>query len=85
VELTGDLEGSGGGDLRQLGDRTSIDLHLTIRVRRPLLQVLSFLVRPLLRLQHYWVMRQGELGLRRELAAMHELAERQGPTTVVRP
>lgn len=68
VELLGDLQGSGGGDLRQVGDETSIDLHLTIRVARPLLQVLSFLVRPLLRAQHAWVMRQGELGLRRALA-----------------
>lgn len=68
VELTGDLQGSGGGSLEQIGNETSIDLHLTIRVERPLLQVLSFLVRPLLRAQHNWVMRQGELGLRRLLA-----------------
>ncbi len=72
VELLGDLQGSGGGDLRQVGEETSIDLHLTIRVARPLLQVLSFLVRPLLRAQHNWVMRQGELGLRRALAESHD-------------
>jgi hypothetical protein len=68
VELAGDLQGQGGGSLRQEGAEVAIDLHLSISVARPLLGVLSVLARPLLCAQHRWVMRQGERGLARELS-----------------
>src|SRR5262245_53927402 len=67
LELVGDLHGCGGAEIRQVGAETTIDMDLTIHVRRPVLQVLALLSRPLLHLQHAWVMRQGERGLHREL------------------
>ena len=67
VEITGDLCGHGGGQLRQTGPRVAIDFDLTVRVNRPILRFLSLLARPALCAQHRWVMRQGELGLRKTM------------------
>ncbi len=68
VQLLGDLQGQGGGRLRQEGREVAIELYLTISATRPLLRVLSYLMRPLLEAQHNWVMRQGQQGLCREIA-----------------
>lgn len=72
VELTGDLQGQGGGVLRQEGPEVAIDFDLTLTVARPLLRVLSFIGRPLLAAQHRWVMLQGERGLTSELSRRGE-------------
>ena len=67
LELYGDLQGVGGGELREVGAMTKLDWHLSVRVRRPILRVLAFLARPLLHMQHNWVMRQGEQCLYRQV------------------
>jgi hypothetical protein len=73
VELKGDLCGHGGGRLRQDGTSVAIDFDLKVRVARPMLRVLSLLARPALCAQHRWVMRQGELGLRKKLESQHRM------------
>jgi len=73
VELGGDLCGHGGGRLRQVGSRVEINFDLTVRAARPILNVLSFVARPALYAQHRWVMRQGELGLRKTMASRQRI------------
>src|SRR6185436_12233449 len=73
VELKGDLNGHGGGRLSQNGPDVAIDFDLTVRVTRPLLHVLSIVARPALYAQHRWVMRQGELGLRKTIESRQRL------------
>jgi hypothetical protein len=74
IELHGDLRGKGGGTLQQVGDHVVVDFELTLSVARPLLTLLSLIVRPLLAAQHRWVMRQGEQGLLSELSRRNAIA-----------
>ena len=63
VEVAGDLLGKGRGRLQQLDDQVAIDFELAVEVTRPLLRILSLLVRPVIFAQHRWVMNQGQIGL----------------------
>jgi hypothetical protein len=67
VEISGDLQGHGGGTLRQDGRTVAVDFQSTIRVARPALQVLSLVARPAMFANHCWLMRRGEIGLQRVL------------------
>jgi hypothetical protein len=77
VELTGDLCGHGGGRLKQIDSRVAIDFELTVSVARPILHFLSLLARPALYAQHRWVMRQGELGLRKTMESRQRIGAEQ--------
>jgi hypothetical protein len=73
VELKGDLCGHGGGRLSQDGKYVAIDFDLTVRIARPMLHLLSLVVRPALCAQHRWVMQQGELGLRKTMESRQRM------------
>jgi hypothetical protein len=73
VEISGDLQGRGGGILRQVGRHVAVDFHSTIRVARPALKALSLFARPAMYANHCWLMRQGEMGLQRVLSRRQPL------------
>jgi hypothetical protein len=67
LESWGDFEGRGEWRLRQDGDHVDVIYDWRIRAHKPLLRVLSFLLRPVFAANHRWAMARGEERLRREL------------------
>jgi hypothetical protein len=68
LEASGDFVGGGIWSLKQDGPRVDVVYDWRIRVDKPLIRWLSFLLKPLFAANHRWAMRRGEEGLRRELA-----------------
>ncbi|HEY3204857.1 MAG TPA: SRPBCC family protein [Thermoanaerobaculia bacterium] len=68
IEATGDLAGRGVWTFEQSGAWTLVTYDWRVRAEKPLLRVLSPILRPLLQANHRWAMRMGEESLRRELA-----------------
>jgi hypothetical protein len=68
LTVTGDFEGTAQAIFVQEGPVAVTYYDWRICVRKPLLRRWSFLLRPLFVLNHRWVVRCGERGLRRELA-----------------
>jgi uncharacterized protein YndB with AHSA1/START domain len=68
VDLTGDLRGWCAWHLTPKGTGTRALFSQEVEVEAPLLQSVSFAVRPLLRGNHAFMMRSGERGLRRYLS-----------------
>ncbi len=70
VELSGDIEGSGQGQLRDGDDGcVDIDLQMNVRIRRPLIRWIARCARPFIQWQHWLVMQRLRRGLERWLAA----------------
>jgi len=67
IKAFGDVAGDGRWELSQNGDMVDVVYHWTVRGERPLLKYLSPLLRPLFSLNHDYVMKKGEEGLRKEL------------------
>lgn len=68
LEASGDLAGRGIWSFEQYGVWTLVTYDWQVRAEKPLLQLLSPLLRPLLEANHRWAMRMGEDSLRLELA-----------------
>lgn len=68
VRLSGDLEGWSRWTLRHDGGRTALLYEQEVVAHSRLLRRLGFVGRPVLRLNHWWMMRSGRLGLDRWLA-----------------
>jgi uncharacterized protein YndB with AHSA1/START domain len=68
VTATGDLSGEGEWRLAQEGGEVALAYTWQVRVEKPWMQRLEFLLKPLFAINHNFVMRRGEAGLRRELA-----------------
>jgi len=68
VTTTGDFDGRWTATLSQKGDGTHVDLIWEVIVQRPILKLLSPLLRPAFAWNHRWTTPRGELGLRRYLA-----------------
>jgi uncharacterized protein YndB with AHSA1/START domain len=69
VELTGDLEGSLAGLVVPGTAATRLEITQEVVARKPLLQRLDRLARPVFRANHALMMRRGQRGLRVHLAA----------------
>lgn len=67
MEATGDLEGTGIWNFEQDGPYVNIIYDWTIRANKPLVQKLSFLLKPIFRSNHNWTMKRGEESLKLEL------------------
>jgi hypothetical protein len=67
LEAAGDFVGRGTWSLRQEGRGVEIVFDWKVRVHKPLLRRLSFLLKPLFVANHAWAMRRGLEGLLREL------------------
>jgi hypothetical protein len=68
VRTTGDFEGQGTWSLQKCGDWVAIKFEWQVRLEKPLIRWLSWLLKPLFVANHRWAMRRGEEGLRQELA-----------------
>jgi uncharacterized protein YndB with AHSA1/START domain len=68
VAATGDLSGEGEWRLRQDDEAVTLAYTWRVRVEKPWMERLEFLLKPLFTVNHTYVMRRGEAGLKRELA-----------------
>lgn len=68
VRASGDLIGVGVWRLRQEGNSVALTYDWRVRAKKPWMERLEFLLKPAFVLNHKWVMRRGEAGLRAELA-----------------
>jgi hypothetical protein len=67
LAASGDLEGTGKWTFAQDGPEVVITYDWRIRATKPLLQKLTWLLRPFFSANHVWAMRRGEESLRLEL------------------
>jgi hypothetical protein len=67
MKATGDLEGQGIWTLEQDGSFVDVTYDWTIRANKPIVDRLSFLLKPVFRSNHNWTMRRGEESLKLEL------------------
>jgi hypothetical protein len=67
MDATGDLEGRGVWTFAQDGPFVNVSYDWTIRANKPIIDKLSFLLKPIFRSNHNWTMRRGEESLKLEL------------------
>ncbi len=67
LRSTGELEGKGVWRLRPNGAITEVEFYWDVRANKPLLRWLSFLLKPLFRWNHDWVMSTGEARLQEKV------------------
>jgi len=68
VRIRGDLDGTWRAVLSPSGHGTCVDIEEQVIAEKPLLRVLSPLLKPLFAWNHYWTTPRGEAGLRAYLA-----------------
>src|SRR3954468_6962621 len=67
MDATGDLEGRGIWTFEQDGAFVNVTYDWTIRANKPIIEKLSFLLKPIFRSNHTWTMQRGEESLKLEL------------------
>ena len=67
MEATGDLEGKGIWTFEPDGPFVNVTYDWTIRANKPIIEKLSFLLKPIFRSNHNWTMKRGDESLRLEL------------------
>jgi hypothetical protein len=67
VKATGELEGTGVWKFEQDGAFVNITFDWTVIANKPIIEKLSFLLKPIFRSNHNWTMRRGEESLKLEL------------------
>jgi hypothetical protein len=67
MEATGDLEGKGVWTFEPAGEFVDVTYDWTIRANKPIIDKLSFLLKPIFRSNHNWTMKRGEESLELEL------------------
>ncbi len=76
IEAWGDFVGTGVWTFEQDGPFVNITYDWRIRADKPLLQRLSFLLKPFFEANHHWAMAQGEESLQRELTRRRMISHR---------
>jgi len=79
IEARGDLEGTGRWTFTQDGPEVAITYDWRVRAAKPLLQRLSWLLRPFFAANHVWAMRRGEESLKLEMRRRRAADETQVP------
>src|SRR5215831_18212990 len=77
MDASGDLEGKGIWTFEQDGPLVNIAYDWTIKANKPIIEKLSFLLKPIFRSNHNWTMRRGEESLRLELLRRRAKSESQ--------
>ncbi len=86
VDAWGDISGRGIVTFQADGPWVTVVFDWTIRVDHPLLRLASFIVKPVVQMNHRWVMRTGEECLSRELARRRAASSaRRSPTAFWTP
>jgi hypothetical protein len=67
MDASGDLEGKGIWTFQQDGPFVNITYDWTIKANKPVIEKLSFLLKPIFRSNHNWTMKRGEESLKLEL------------------
>ena len=67
VKAVGELEGTGVWHFEQDGDFVNVTFDWTVIANKPLIEKLSFILKPIFRSNHNWTMRRGEESLKLEL------------------
>jgi hypothetical protein len=67
MDASGDLEGTGIWTFEPEGRFVNITYDWTIRANKPIIDKLSFLLKPIFRSNHNWTMKRGEESLKLEL------------------
>jgi hypothetical protein len=67
MDASGDLEGRGIWTFAPHEEFVDVTYDWTIRANKPIVQKLSFLVKPIFRSNHNWTMKRGEESLKLEL------------------
>lgn len=67
MDATGDLEGKGIWTFAPDGPFVNVVYDWTIRANKPIIEKLSFLLKPIFRSNHNWSMKRGEESLKLEL------------------
>jgi hypothetical protein len=75
IEASGDLNGRGIWTLMPDGDYTNITYDWRISAEKPLIKMLSPLLKPLFKSSHDWIMKKGEQSLRLELERRRAVSE----------
>jgi hypothetical protein len=75
VRVQGDLDGCWRATLSDYGHGTRVDIDEQVIAKKPLIRVLSPLLKPLFAWNHFWTTPRGEAGLRAYLAARRAAAE----------
>jgi hypothetical protein len=83
MDASGDLEGRGVWTFEQDGPFVNVTYDWTIRANKPVIQRLSFLLKPIFRSNHNWTMRRGEESLKLEL--LRRRAKSSGALTGIPP
>jgi hypothetical protein len=81
MDATGDLEGRGIWAFEQDGDLVYVTYDWTIKANKPIIEKLSFLLKPIFRSNHNWTMNRGEESLKLEL--LRRRAEANGAAHTV--
>ena len=92
MDATGDLEGKGVWTFEQDGPFVNVTYDWIIKANKPVIEKLSFLLKPIFRSNHNWTMKRGEESLRLELLRRRwkakgdasEIPPSPGPSLVVR-
>jgi hypothetical protein len=75
IEASGDFDGRGVWRFTQDGSHVDITYDWQVRATKPLLQNLSFLLRPIFAANHRWAMAQGEESLDLELTRRRAISD----------
>jgi len=67
MDATGDLAGKGIWTFTQNGEFVDVAYDWTIQANKPIVEKLSFLLKPIFRSNHNWTMKRGQESLRLEL------------------
>jgi Polyketide cyclase / dehydrase and lipid transport len=79
LDAFGDFAGHGDWHLEQDGDSTKITYDWRIKAEKPLLRILSPILKPIFGANHRWAMARGEESLQIELDRLHGLGEKLPP------
>jgi hypothetical protein len=71
MDASGDLEGRGIWTFEQDGDFVDVTYDWTIKANKPIIEKLSFLLKPIFQSNHHWTMQRGEESLKLELRRRH--------------
>jgi hypothetical protein len=90
IEASGDLDGRGIWSFAQDGDFVDVTFTWDVDVNKPLLRLMTPMLRPIFEANHRWSMEQGEASLREELIRYRartpeellEAADPRGPVEV---
>jgi hypothetical protein len=77
MEATGDLEGLGIWTFAQDGKFVDVTYDWTIRANKPVVEKLSFLLKPIFRSNHNWTMQRGQESLKLELLRRRARSEEE--------